>query len=88
MEREGSACREKVVDLRDRLSEATCQMNAMAGEYTAVKVRLGLITLKIDLILVSSASLANVISLSKRQIPPMCLYYMWRNLEYAHLNSK
>ena len=38
VEREGVVCRDKVVDLRDRLSEATRQMNAMAGEYTAVKV--------------------------------------------------
>ena len=38
VERDGNVCREKVVDLRDRLSEATQQMNAMAGEYAAVKV--------------------------------------------------
>ena len=40
VERDGNVCREKVVNLRDRLSEATQQMNAMAGEYAAVKVRL------------------------------------------------
>ena len=38
VERDGNVCREKVVDLRDKLSEATQQMNAMAGEYAAVKV--------------------------------------------------
>lgn len=38
VERDGNVCREKVVDLRDKLSEATIQMNAMAGEYAAVKV--------------------------------------------------
>ena len=38
VERDGNVCREKVVDLRDKLVEATQQMNAMAGEYAAVKV--------------------------------------------------
>ena len=38
VEKDGNVCREKVINLRDRLSEATQQMNAMAGEYAAVKV--------------------------------------------------